>query len=200
MVNTENLIIEAAAKEFAAKGFDGARTTAIAARAGVTHAMLHYYFRTKEQLFERITGDIFSTLIEMMTTALTQPGLTLKERIAAGVRAHFDFVSLHREVPLFVISALHSSPAMMQSFISRIANGAGVILTEIQAELDKAADAGLICHVDALMLLIDMVSLNVFPFLTSTMLCTAFDMNDYEAFLTAKREENVEIIMKRLQI
>ena len=50
----EQAILEAAEREFLKKGFDGARTTSIAAAAGVTHAMLHYYFRTKEQLFERI--------------------------------------------------------------------------------------------------------------------------------------------------
>ena len=42
----EQAILAAAEQEFLAKGFDGARTTSIAAAAGVTHAMLHYYFRT----------------------------------------------------------------------------------------------------------------------------------------------------------
>ena len=42
----EQAILEAAEREFLKKGFDGARTTSIAAAAGVTHAMLHYYFRT----------------------------------------------------------------------------------------------------------------------------------------------------------
>ena len=51
--NKEQQILAAAEQEFLTKGFDGARTTTIAKAAGVTHAMLHYYFRTKEQLFER---------------------------------------------------------------------------------------------------------------------------------------------------
>ncbi|MBQ5508156.1 MAG: helix-turn-helix transcriptional regulator, partial [Muribaculaceae bacterium] len=52
--NKEHSILEAAQREFLEKGYDGARTTSIARNAGVTHAMLHYYFKTKEQLFERI--------------------------------------------------------------------------------------------------------------------------------------------------
>ena len=52
--NKELLILEAAEREFITKGYDGARTTSIAKEAGVTHAMLHYYFRTKEHLFEQI--------------------------------------------------------------------------------------------------------------------------------------------------
>lgn len=55
--NKEQAILEAAEQEFLNKGFAGARTTSIAEAAGVTHAMLHYYFRTKEQLFERILDE-----------------------------------------------------------------------------------------------------------------------------------------------
>ena len=47
--DTESEILKAAEQEFMLKGFDGAKTTSIAHAAGVTHAMLHYYFRTKEQ-------------------------------------------------------------------------------------------------------------------------------------------------------
>ena len=55
--DTESEILKAAEQEFMLKGFDGAKTTSIAHAAGVTHAMLHYYFRTKEQLFERILTE-----------------------------------------------------------------------------------------------------------------------------------------------
>ena len=54
--DTETRILEAAEKEFFEKGYAGARTTSIAEAAGVTHAMLHYYFRTKDNLFERIVS------------------------------------------------------------------------------------------------------------------------------------------------
>ena len=55
--DTETRILEAAEKEFFEKGYAGARTTSIAEAAGVTHAMLHYYFRTKDNLFERIVSQ-----------------------------------------------------------------------------------------------------------------------------------------------
>ena len=67
---TEQLILEAAEEEFLLKGFDGARTTAIAERAGVTHAMLHYYFRTKEQLFERIVAKITALVAHTVLAAM----------------------------------------------------------------------------------------------------------------------------------
>ena len=52
--NTEQAILQTAETEFLDKGFALAKTTEIAKQAGVTHAMLHYYYRTKEKLFERV--------------------------------------------------------------------------------------------------------------------------------------------------
>ena len=64
--NKESEILAAAEQEFIAKGYDGARTTSIAQAAGVTHALLHYYFRTKEQLFERIVDEKFRVMSQSM--------------------------------------------------------------------------------------------------------------------------------------
>ena len=65
----EQAILAAAEQEFLAKGFDGARTTSIAAAAGVTHAMLHYYFRTKENIFERILDEKLRLMGESVLAA-----------------------------------------------------------------------------------------------------------------------------------
>ena len=68
--NKELEILKAAEHEFLTKGYDGARTTSIAQAAGVTHAMLHYYFRTKEQLFDRIVESKFSTMSQSLIAIL----------------------------------------------------------------------------------------------------------------------------------
>ena len=92
MRNKEQAILEAAEREFIAKGFAGARTTSIAEAAGVTHAMLHYYFRTKEQLFERILDEKMRLMGESVLAAFGQPGLPLAERLRDGIERHFDFI------------------------------------------------------------------------------------------------------------
>ena len=91
--NKEQAILEAAEQEFLNKGFAGARTTSIAEAAGVTHAMLHYYFRTKEQLFERILDEKMRLMSRSVLTAFGQPDLPLPERIRDGVESHFDFIA-----------------------------------------------------------------------------------------------------------
>lgn len=71
--DTESEILKAAEQEFMLKGFDGTKTTSIAHAAGVTHAMLHYYFRTKEQLFERILTEKVQLMSESVLAAFGQP-------------------------------------------------------------------------------------------------------------------------------
>lgn len=68
--NTSQRILKAAEEEFMNKGFAGAKTVEIARRAGVTHAMLHYYFRTKEMLFDRVLDDKICCLAEGVVQAL----------------------------------------------------------------------------------------------------------------------------------
>ena len=68
--DTESRILQAAEKEFFEKGLAGARTASIAEAAGVTHAMLHYYFRTKDKLFERIVTEKMNMLEKMVLSAI----------------------------------------------------------------------------------------------------------------------------------
>ena len=76
--STEQAILDAAEELFFDKGYKLATTTAIAAKAGVTHAMLHYYFRTKEQIFLKILDKNMNEMFTMLQTVMS-PDLTLKE-------------------------------------------------------------------------------------------------------------------------
>ncbi len=97
--HTENRILKAAEAEFLAKGYAGARTTAIAEAAGVTHAMLHYYFRTKDKLFERILNEKIQLVRDIMLFGIGEPGRPLEERIVATVERHFDFLAANPSLP-----------------------------------------------------------------------------------------------------
>ena len=108
--DTESEILKAAEQEFMLKGFDGAKTTSIAHAAGVTHAMLHYYFRTKEQLFERILTEKVQLMSESVLAAFGQPGLPLLERLKDGVTCHFDFIAANPQLPRFIVNEVFSRP------------------------------------------------------------------------------------------
>ncbi len=101
--NTEQILLEAAETEFLEKGYGKARTTEIAKRAGVNHAMLHYYFRTKEHLFETVFRKKASLMSEVMFFSLRQD-LSFLEKIKKRVEDHFDFIAANSRLPNFMFS------------------------------------------------------------------------------------------------
>lgn len=199
-MNTEQQILDAAIEEFALKGFNGARTTDIAARAGVTHAMLHYYFRTKQHLFERIINDKLELLIDLIAGALNEQGATIRERLARGVGKHFDFVRQNPYLPHLIISMMTNNPEIAGQIISGVSVKIKELVIRFQSEFDRAAEEGKIAKVNVIMLLSDIVSLNIFPFLASKALIETLIPLEREQFLTAKRAENIETILKRISL
>ena len=135
MRNKEQAILEAAEREFIVKGFAGARTTSIAEAAGVTHAMLHYYFRTKEQLFERILDEKMRLMGESVLAAFGQPGLPLAERLRDGIERHFDFIMANPDMPRFIVNEVFSRPERYETMQARIREIAGVLLPHIQSDV-----------------------------------------------------------------
>ena len=162
--NTEQLILEAAEQEFFAKGFGGARTAVIAEKAGVTHAMLHYYFRKKEYLFERIVAKNISLLAQTITAAMGNSDLPIVERLKSGIAAHFDLIAANPQLPRFFLNEVLSRPEHYHIMYERIKEVSEKLAT-LQKDVDEASGRGEIEQVDIRMLLISLLSLNVFPFI-----------------------------------
>ena len=144
----EQAILEAAEREFLKKGFDGARTTSIAAAAGVTHAMLHYYFRTKEQLFERILDEKMRMMGQSVLAAFGDARLPLIERLRNGIERHFDFIAANPDLPRFIVNEVFARPERYEAMQRQIRSLMGVMLIDTQRALDEAADRGEIRRID----------------------------------------------------
>ena len=199
--NKEQTILEAAEQEFLNKGFAGARTTSIAEAAGVTHAMLHYYFRTKEQLFERILDEKMRLMSQSVLTAFGEPGLPLAERLRNGIERHFDFIVANPDLPRFIVNEVFSRPERYESMRSRVREVAETLMHDIQLELDASAARGETEPIDARMLLLDIISLNVFPFIAYPVIEPILGnfSTDRSRFFALRKAENVETIMRRLK-
>lgn len=196
----EKLILEAAIKEFSLKGFDGARTAAIAAEAGVTHAMLHYYFRTKEKLFQRIFQEKMKDIINLMITEIVHTDGDIKERVKNGIERHFDFLRDNQTLPVFLVTTLNSRPELYRDLNNGLLASFAERISPIQHEFDRAAENGEICPVDVTKLFGDIAALNVFPFIATSlfMSITGYKAEQREEFLEARKQETVETILKRL--
>ena len=199
--NKEQQILAAAEQEFLAKGYDGARTTSIAQAAGVTHAMLHYYFRTKEQLFERIVDEKFETMSHSMFAIMGDPSLPIVERIKGGIEVHFDFVAQNPLLPRFVINEIISRPERYDVLYKRVGAIIDNVYRGLQSEIDRSAERGEIERVDIKMLFISIMSLNIFTFLAYPFMEPLMGelMVNRERFLAERKAENIETILRRIK-
>lgn len=200
--DTEALILEAAEKEFLEKGYLGAKTTSIAEAAGVTHAMFHYYFRTKDKLFDKIVSDKLEKISEIMLGVIGNPELPLKERIEQGVERHFDFLRANPLLPRFIFNEIHLHPERIDKFKAGIASLAASTISAVQNEINNLAHEGKCRMVDARMLMLDIVSLNIFPFLSGEILNAMFGslFESSDTFLEMRKKENVKTILDKLNI
>lgn len=199
--DTENKILHAAEREFMAKGFAGARTTSIAEAAGVTHAMLHYYFRTKDKLFDRIISEKVAMLKEVLFQSVADADDSLEDMIKNIIERHLDFIAANPDLPRFVVGELTGASSRSKIILDNIRMYAPIMISNLQQKIDMAADRGECRRVDAWMLMLDIASLNIFSYLVAPIANAALNniMADSSGFLSRRKKENFDTIMRKLR-
>lgn len=196
--DTEKAILAAAEREFMLKGFGGARTTAIAQRAGVTHAMLHYYFRTKESLYDRIIEEKAAELLDQLLSLFNQEeGRTFMHKVCHVAMRHFDMLVENPLLPGFVLNEFRNNPERLEGWFTKISSVVATLGPRLQEELEVAHMEGSICHISVPQLLTDIILLNISSVSFADVLCRIYGMTR-EEYLTMRRKENIEVIRKRL--
>lgn len=198
---SERAIMEAAEREFMSKGYDGAKTQAIAKEAGVTHAMLHYYFRTKENLFNKVYEEKTGIMLQSIISAFQDNEGTFFERLEKGIEAHFDFLAKNPDLPRFVINELISKPKRAEFMKKRIGQVAGKLSMSLQHEINGLIKTCKMNDIKIIDLLLDIASLNLFVFIAYPIVkkFTGYFYSSEKEFLEARKEETIRIILGRLR-
>ena len=197
--NKENEILEAAEKLFAEKGFKGATTTLIAAEAGVTHAMLHYYFRTKDQIFLKVldtyTEEIRQNLKSIMVSEINDTDFMRKV-----IEISFDFFNEHNGQMSLFFEVCKERPELIKDYVDNLGKHIDPIIRSHQEKVSKAVAGGQIKKITFIDLIIDIISVcAITPFL-SPLLNNVLDLSEEQkkVFLEARKHEAVELIVNRL--
>lgn len=198
--NTEQAILEAAEKLFLEKGFALTSTTEIARVAGCNQALVHYYFRTKEKLF----NSVFEKNSRMIATGLFQadkPGATFEEKLKLKIEAHFDMLLANPGLPFLFFNELLTNPIRLRKLRETMIDVPRVIILPLQAELDAEIAKGNIRPMSVYDLLITIVSLNVMLFIAGPIFKIMADLNEVEIdkLIAHRRQENVIIILRSLK-
>ena len=148
--------------------------------------MLHYYFRTKQQLFDRIIAEKAALMADSIFSIFSDGSLPLNERMAKSIAAHFDFLMENPLIPRFLVTELGQ---IDKSYFERVFARGTLALRHTQEEIDF----------DVTHLMMDIVGLNMLPFLVLPILeSSGLNQKERDAFLQSVKQENITVILKRL--
>ncbi|MGQ1783717.1 MULTISPECIES: TetR/AcrR family transcriptional regulator [unclassified Saccharicrinis] len=194
---TEERILKAAQQIFEAKGMDGARMQEIADKASINKAMLHYYYRSKQLLFEAVFKKAFSLLAPQLNTVLNED-TTLEEKIKKFTHNYVSFFIKHPYLPNFIIQEINRNPM----FIENINNNSSLFnIDKFKEQVHEEVENGSIQQISAEQLFINILSLNIFPFIASPLIkaFTNADDKDYRSLLEARKDEVSDFIINAIK-
>jgi AcrR family transcriptional regulator len=196
---TEDIILAAAEQEFLDKGYSMTRMTEIARLAGVNHALLHYYYRSKDKLFATIFEKKMQEVIFSFLSVITQD-LTLKEKIKAGVEAHFDFIALNPKLPFFIVNEFLTNTERVKSVRPILAPIIKELYNSFEKDLQKAIEANEIRPITSANLIYDIITLNICSFIVKPLALQLLELKEeeYQSFINQRKAENVNTILCRL--
>jgi len=157
--STEDKILEAAKNVFVAKGMEGARMQEIADEAGINKALLHYYFRSKERLFDAIFSEIIKFAFPKITR-LVQSDEPIVTKIEQVIDAYIDLLIKHPFIPGFVMKELNRDPSGLFKMVVKFGLNPQAIFDHIQAAMDR----GEIIQMQPRHLAANIISMCIFPF------------------------------------
>lgn len=183
--DTEARILSAATEVFRSRGKDGARMQDIADAAGINKAMLHYYFRSKDLLFERVLRESSSAFF-MRIREVTASEDGLIEKIGKLCNAYIDMGMKEPYIPVFIIGEINRNPA---GFIKKMFQESGIKpdFGKFRQLIEKEAAQGNILPIAPEQLLMNVLSLCIFPCIARPMMQFNLGISD-TAFRQAMEE------------
>jgi AcrR family transcriptional regulator len=196
---TEKKILNAATDVFQTKGMDGARMQEIADKAGINKAMLHYYYRSKQKLFEAVFSGAIK-LIAPRILKIIESDLHLFDKIRTFTDDYISFISKHSYIPLFIINELNRHPDMFERLFAGKVNME--IEQKIVRQINDMVTKGEIRPIKPEQLLLDVISLSFFPIMAKPLLGGILQKNDnsYEKMIEERKTHVADFIIASIKL
>ncbi|MGB4843603.1 MAG: TetR/AcrR family transcriptional regulator [Ferruginibacter sp.] len=197
--NTEQLILQAARKVFIAKGLAGARMQDIADQAGVNKALLHYYFTSKNKLFDIIfeqeVGSLFGNLV-----AIIASDLQLFEKIEKIVALDIERLTQFPGLPIFILNEMSRNPEVILKRLKKI--DVGNLMAGFQKQINSEIKKGTIKKITAEQLFINIQALSIFPFIARPMIRGLLQLDEkaYFAMIEKRKTEVAQFIISAIKV
>lgn len=181
--NLESRIIKIARETFIEKGFAETSMSEIATRVGINRPVLHYYFRTKDKLFQSVFGDIVLSIAPKIFDTLVQKDKTIAERIEEIVDAYYLLFLKNPQLPMFVLREINRDA----NFLIKTAIQFKLVDRAMQVwkSLEDEMNNGILRKVSFRFMLFNMYGLLTMPFLTKKV-----------SFIYLKKDESFENMLE----
>ena len=197
-LSTEKTILEAAKKVFLDKGFDGARMQEIADEAGINKALLHYYFRSKDKLFDAIFEEAFKQFLPNISEIMVSDR-PIEEKVRAFVSNYIDMLLKNPYIPVFVVRELQRKPDTIVEILKK----SKINPIQVAVILKQQTEDGQIIDISLPHLIVNMIGLCVFPFIGRPII-EGFLFNNnteaYNAFLLERKTLVADFILNAIKL
>lgn len=196
--DTEHIILNAATEVFQSKGMDGARMQEIADKANINKSMLHYYYRSKQKLFEAV----FKTAISIMAPKLTEiieKEEPLFDKIRNFTNSYISLISKHSYIPTFIIHELNRNPQILEdTFVKKFGNSFGKMKTQV----NEMVEIGEIRPIAPEHLIMNVVAMSIFPFVAKPILKAVLQKDEaaYQTLLEERKTHVADFVINSIKI
>jgi len=197
---TEQKILETAERLFLEKGFALVSTVEIAREAGCNQALVHYYFRSKELLFQRIFAEKLKSFAASFFEIDKEEG-SFEDKLRRKIEAHFELLLNNPRIPFLILNEITTNPQRIESIKANLHNIPVTIFNNMQNMLEAEEKKGTIRKISVYDFVLTVLSLNIAPFLLYPMIKTVTGLSDtgMSMLLQSRKEENVRTILNSLR-
>lgn len=195
--STEEKIYEAARRIFLLKGMDGTRMQEIADEAGMNKALLHYYFRSKENLFKAVFRDIFTKFFSRVKETLFSDK-PAEEKMIYFIDNYIDMIEANPYVPQFIINEINRDPKMLKSLMFE----SGIEPQQILEMFLNEANLNKLTNTDPRHIVVSLLGMLILPFAARPLLQMVYFNDDaaaYNQFLRERKDVVKNMILKFLE-
>lgn len=187
-MNSEERIKAAARKVFHQKGYAGTRTRDIAEEAGINHAMLNYYFRSKEKLFQIVMLETMTYFFKGVSTILNDESTSLEEKIKRVVANYTDLLLEEPELPTFMFNEVRTNP---QLFIEKTPIREILQDSVLARQYAQAVARAEVSEPNLFQMILNLISLVIFPFIAQPIFTALnqMDKDEYKTLMLQRKEQ-----------
>lgn len=186
-INTEVRIKDAARTLFYKKGYAATKTRDIAEEAGINLAMLNYYYRSKERLFQQIMEESITKIFFSIQIVLHDNSSSLAEKIDHIVSVYIDILSENPNLPVFILGEIQANP---ENITKRVGLSEEQIMkTALYKQLKTHVKEKGLENLNILHIPINLLSMTIFPFVAKPILNSVSGMNesDFKQFVNERK-------------